>query len=33
MAKKIDDMDYPIETEVLDVKYIKNEEYKVTLNI
>ena len=30
---KIDDMDYPIETEVLNVKHIKGEEYEVTLNV
>ena len=32
-GEKIDDMNYPIETEVLRVKHIKNEEYEVTLNV
>ena len=32
-GEEIDDMDYPIETEVLDIRHIECEQYEVMLDV
>ena len=32
-GETIDDMSYPLETEVLDIRNIEGEQYEVTLNV